>query len=164
MVLDLRRVFLGESEQLQQSLVFEMTDLPGELVSVSPVDADITVSNHAGLVVFSACVRFEGKVLCDRCCKSFDKSFAYSFSHILVSAPSDDDEGDDYIEAPDYMLDTDALLRDDILLELPSKFLCDESCKGLCPKCGKDLNEGECTCKRHEPDPRLAALSALLED
>ena len=72
--------------------------------------------------------------------------------------------GDDYIEAPDYMLDTDALLRDDILLELPSKFLCKDSCKGLCPKCGKNLNMGRCGCPEKEPDPRLAALSKLLEE
>ena len=73
-----------------------------------------------------------------------------------------EESGDDYIEAPDYKLDTDALLRDDILLELPSKFLCKESCKGLCPKCGKNLNEGPCNCNTNETDPRLAVLKQLL--
>lgn len=162
MVLDLKRVFLG-NEKLGHSFSFDMTDAPAELELSTPVSGSLTVTNHAGMVVLEAEVSFEGHLFCDRCCEPFDRSFAYRFSHILVAAPTEG-EDDDYIEAPDYMLDTDALLRDDILLELPSKFLCKDSCKGLCPKCGKNLNEGECSCKKQEPDPRLAALSALLEE
>lgn len=162
MVLDLKKVFLG-NEQLVQDISFDMTDVPAEMKLSSPVSGKVTVTNHAGMVVCEAEVSFEGRIFCDRCCEPFDRSFAYRFSHILVVTPSEG-EDDDYIEAPDYMLDTDALLRDDILLELPSKFLCKDSCKGLCPKCGKNLNEGECSCNRKEPDPRLAALSALLEE
>ena len=45
------------------------------------------------------------------------------------------------------------LLRDDILLDLPTKFLCTDDCKGLCPTCGKDLNDGPCQCVKHSLDP-----------
>ena len=44
------------------------------------------------------------------------------------------------------------------------KILCDESCPGLCPKCGKNLNEGACGCPEKEIDPRLSALAELLDD
>ena len=44
------------------------------------------------------------------------------------------------------------------------RVLCSEDCKGLCPKCGRDLNEGECGCDLKEPDPRLAVLAQLLHD
>ena len=46
---------------------------------------------------------------------------------------------------------------------LPSKFLCDDDCKGLCPKCGANLNEGPCECKK-DIDPRFEALLSLLDE
>ena len=165
MGLDLKKVFLNENECLtaQTSL-----DLRGEVFNGSAripevADVKMKIENHAGMVVFTAEVDFRCCFVCDRCCADFSRELAGRFRHILVAGKSDD-EGDDYIEAPDYMLDTDTLLRDDILLELPSKFLCKETCKGLCPKCGKNLNEGDCGCPAREPDPRLAALSRLLEE
>ena len=164
MVLELKKIFLNENESLS---VQAEPDLSGVTVGMNtfsgPVKADITVSNHAGMVVYEADVRFRYHYYCDRCFEPFDKDLAYRFTHILVTKLPDEG-GDDYIEAPDYMLETDALLRDDILLELPSKFLCKDSCKGLCPKCGKNLNMGRCGCPEKEPDPRLAALSKLLEE
>jgi uncharacterized protein len=48
-------------------------------------------------------------------------------------------------------------------MEFPLRFLCKEDCKGLCQRCGKNLNEGECGCETKEFDPRLAPLKALLE-
>jgi uncharacterized protein len=50
-----------------------------------------------------------------------------------------------------------------VLLELPYKSLCREDCRGLCPLCGKNLNEGLCGCNRKSVDPRLAILGQLLE-
>ena len=68
---------------------------------------------------------------------------------------------DDYIVLPDLVLDLDALAEEDVVLNLPSKVLCKDDCKGLCPQCGKNLNDGPCDCK--EPvDPRLAGLLELL--
>ena len=164
MVLDLKKIFLVENESLSLQTEVDMSEQDEDRVSfVSPAAAEITVCNRAGLVEFSADVRFICKFRCDRCAEIQNRDFACKFRHILVASLSDD-SGDDYIEAPDYKLDTDALLRDDILLELPSKFLCKDSCKGLCPKCGKNLNEGDCGCSLQEADPRLAILRQLLTD
>jgi uncharacterized protein len=55
------------------------------------------------------------------------------------------------------------LVCEDIVFSLPLRFLCDEECKGLCSRCGKNLNDGPCDCKK-EIDPRMAALLQLLED
>ena len=73
-------------------------------------------------------------------------------------------EDEDLIVAPEERLDLDGLLTEDILLDMPSKFLCKPDCKGLCPVCGKNRNREECSCQRQEGDPRLAALRQLLED
>lgn len=63
----------------------------------------------------------------------------------------------------DGVLDLDELMGDVFLLNLDTKNLCSEDCKGLCPGCGANLNEESCRCRK-EVDPRLAKLAQLLED
>jgi uncharacterized protein len=58
-------------------------------------------------------------------------------------------------------LDLRPAVREQILLSLPSAPVCSDDCKGLCPSCGKDLNEGECGCDRTVMDPRWAALKGI---
>jgi uncharacterized protein len=52
-------------------------------------------------------------------------------------------------------------LREQVLLSVPLKTLCREDCKGLCPHCGRDLNQGECSCTEQMEDPRWAALKEI---
>ena len=68
-------------------------------------------------------------------------------------------------EEPLIMLDTidlEPVVHEAVVLAEPMRVLCSPDCRGLCPKCGKDLNEGPCECADDEPDPRLAALAKLL--
>ena len=62
-----------------------------------------------------------------------------------------------------YSIDTELLLHDEITVNWPVKILCREDCKGLCPVCGHDLNEGDCGCDTFVPDPRMAAIFDKLE-
>ena len=59
------------------------------------------------------------------------------------------------------VLDLDAMVREQILLALPAYPVCRESCKGLCPVCGANLNDRDCGCDRRVPDPRWDALRKL---
>jgi uncharacterized protein len=59
------------------------------------------------------------------------------------------------------VIDLSGPLREQILLAIPPAPLCDEACKGLCPQCGKDLNQGDCGCERKAIDPRWAALKTM---
>jgi uncharacterized protein len=59
------------------------------------------------------------------------------------------------------VIDLSGPLREQILLAIPPSPLCDEGCKGLCPQCGKDLNQGDCGCERTTIDPRWAALKSV---
>jgi uncharacterized protein len=56
------------------------------------------------------------------------------------------------------VIDLDPIVREQLLLALPQYPVCDDACKGLCPVCGANLNERECGCDRHVPDPRWAGL------
>ena len=80
---------------------------------------------------------------CDRCLSEFEREYSYEFSHICVRGHSDND---DYIIVEDNSLDLDETAISDSLLQLPTKILCREDCRGLCYVCGQNLNEGECDC------------------
>jgi len=62
-----------------------------------------------------------------------------------------------------YTLDLTEPIISSILLSLPMKTICDEDCKGICPNCGRDLNEGQCNCEDKNIDPRLAKLKELMD-
>ena len=76
---------------------------------------------------------------------------------------NENDDYDNYIVFENNSLDLDELVGEEIQLFLPAKMLCKEDCRGLCQKCGKNLNYEKCECAK-EIDPRLAALSDLLID
>ena len=74
-----------------------------------------------------------------------------------------DEKNDELLLVNELRFDLDPLITEDIFLDLPAKFLCKEDCKGMCYKCGKDLNTDSCSCKK-DVDPRLAALQQLLDN
>ena len=81
----------------------------------------------------------------------------------LLSDELENGESDDIVlYGRDGLLDADELMREVWLLNMDTKNLCSEDCKGLCPGCGADLNAGPCKCRR-QVDPRLAKLAQLLE-
>ncbi|HHV31722.1 YceD family protein [Caproiciproducens sp. LBM24188] len=164
MLLDLKKVFSGEQESLSfdYELDLSSTDINRTYPFVSPVSIQGTVKSHDGFATLDADVSFVFSIPCDRCARQIEKHYQYKFSHVLVLSLEKDDE-EHYVEVQDYKLDLDELIRADILLELPTKFLCSEDCKGLCPVCGKDLNEGPCNCNTHQVDPRLEVLKTLID-
>ena len=164
MLLDLKKVFSGESEgsSFDYALDLSSTDLNGFYPFVSPVAVKGAVKGMDGSAELKVKTVFDFSIPCDRCAAQVDRHFSYSFSHVLV--PSLENEDDDrYVEIRDERLDLDGLVREDILLELPTKFLCREDCRGLCPICGKNLNDGPCGCKADSVDPRLEALKNLIQ-
>ena len=59
------------------------------------------------------------------------------------------------------VIDVDEIVKEQILLAVPTRMLCQPDCKGICPVCGIDKNTGECECETNEVDPRWAALKNL---
>ncbi len=82
---------------------------------------------------------------------------------ILTGKPIEPDEEDRalWIDAH-HILDLTEVLRQDVLVAVPMQVLCKQDCRGLCPMCGSNLNEGPCECQP-EIDPRWAALADLLK-
>lgn len=127
-----------------------------------PVHFKGAVKNTAGIVSLKGQAEFTANVTCSRCAEEFPKSFSVEVEHTLVSELQNEDNDEFYL-VENKQLDLDALICEDVILSLPFVFLCKEDCKGICSQCGKNLNEGECSCKK-AIDPRMAALLDLLDD
>ncbi len=102
--------------------------------------------NRADVVHMDYTAVFTLNVVCDRCLKELERDYSYSFKHVVVTSVNRDN--DDYILAENYRVDVDEIALSDLLLELPTKLLCKDDCKGLCSVCGCDLNESECDCQK----------------
>lgn len=164
MLLELKDLFLTEGKRLAFSYEMDLSDVDfsGIKPFISPVEVQGTAENKAGAVRLTVDVSFQFAYPCDRCATVEVKPYRYSFTHMLVPKRNDA-SNEDYVEAEGYRLELDGLLRDDILLELPTKYLCRPDCKGLCPVCGKNRNDGDCDCVMHQVDPRLEVLKQLID-
>lgn len=158
MNIELRRFF--ESDDIRQDFSYEFY-AEDEFIS-SPVSVKGYVKNSTGIVSVSAEAEFSVSTQCAKCAKDIRKKLKVTVDHFLIDKLHDEDN-DDYIVVDDMNFNLDELVLEDIYLSLPTRFLCKKDCKGLCPYCGKDLNEGNCDCKK-PVDPRMAALQALLTD
>lgn len=164
MLFDLKEVFVtdGASASLNYELDLSSVELDGIYPFTSPVVVSAAAQNTAGIVTLTLHVEFDYSRPCDRCFDELTRRLTYTFSHKLIESIEGEDN-DDYIETPDFNLELDELITSDILLELPSKFLCKQDCQGLCQKCGHNLNLGDCDCDKRQIDPRLEALKQLLD-
>ena len=164
MLLQCRSLFMGEVNHLpiDTELDFSQVEYQGVCPITQPVHVVGAITVRAGVVQLTARATFVFNGRCDRCLGAFERAYDVPLEHILV-ATLEDEENDEYILLDQYQLDLADLVLADILLELPYKSLCREDCRGLCPMCGKNLNEGLCGCTHKSVDPRLAVLGQLLE-
>ncbi len=164
MILDLEPVFNNEGlvREFDYELDLSCQELSGTKPFTSPVKVSGSAGNYTGIVELRANASFVLDMDCDRCAKPISIPLDIKIFHTLVTHLNDE-KNDELLLVNELRFDLDPLITEDIFLELPAKFLCKEDCKGMCPKCGKDLNEGSCSCEK-EIDPRLAALQQLLDN
>jgi len=99
---------------------------------------------------------------CDRCTADFSMTIDESFD-VYEQLPEDDYDGEPRVrlDSGQLQLNIGAILWEEFAVTLPVKPLCTEECKGMCAKCGKDLNTGACDCEQAEGDERLAVFRNL---
>ncbi len=129
-----------------------------------PVTAVGEVRNTADVYVLSGTVRTTLHGVCDRCACDVVRPVEYPLHAILAeSLENDDGEEDPWLFLTEEgCADLDDIVTTTFVLSMDSKFLCREDCKGLCCRCGKNLNDGPCDCQP-DADPRLAVLKQLLK-
>ena len=144
MILRLRKVFEVTGERVEINCTVDPNEaaFDAQWDFLAPIKISGCVENRAGVVVLKLECEFSIKHECDRCLTEFERDYHPEFEHTLVTRTYSDD--DELVVCENFELDLDELVIGDILLSIPTKILCREDCKGLCPVCGKDLNEGEC--------------------
>jgi len=165
MRLDLTDIIHRPGASLSFSENVDLSDLQfGTCYPVTePVRAVGTVRNTADVLMMKGTIATCLHGVCDRCASDFDREVEMTLDVVLVEELSNEDSEDEWV----FPLEADAADLEDIVrtvfvLNMDSKLLCDPDCKGLCCRCGKNLNEGKCNCEK-ELDPRFAALRQLLD-
>lgn len=140
---------------------------------LSPIRGNLRFTNTGDLLLVRGILHTTVELECSRCLRLFEMPLlceveeqvelraiaARPFEHPQVTIVPE--EGDTLF-LDGNILDLTELIRQMLLVSLPIKPLHDAECKGLCPTCGADLNEGECSCERPAGHPAFAALAKLL--
>lgn len=165
---------IGSHKRADLSVALEPVEFGGSEVKFDrPFTGTAEIWNLGDRLLVRAELQGEARLICGRCLGEYTEPLSVAFDEEFVEREPDGDEPED--EDNDESgrtvsfysgdeVDVKDVARDHILLALPLKPLCSEDCKGLCPRCGKDLNEGPCNCEGGEEsvDPRLAVLKDLL--
>ncbi len=136
----------------------------------SPVKAQLAVNKTANEVMVTGSYSVELELECSRCLQGVKQAQEFPISVVYHPADEIGSEKhglhDDEMDMGFYSgeeLELQELITEQILLNVQMKPLCKEECKGICPKCGIDLNHGTCACVQKEIDPRLEVLKKLLD-
>lgn len=129
-----------------------------------PLKMQGKVKNIGGVIVLEgkAECRFEG--ICDRCGKSTDKAIFFSVVQEFVKSSRIESEEADAVILQDEKIDLCDLALKNVFVNIPSKILCKDDCRGICLKCGADLNQEPCTCGEEDGwNPQFEVLKGLFD-
>ena len=163
MIIDLKNTFLfGKSMEFKdyQALPKEI-DLKKSNLFISKIKSQISIYSKDENVFIKHSVNLLFSGVCDRCAEKIVKDLNFCLLR-PIKISKETDFLDDEINLSDHKLDLDALIKSDILSKFPDIILCKENCRGICPKCYKNLNEHNCKCSKKIIDPRLKILENLL--
>jgi len=147
-------------------------DRPGTLraedILISDLKGILHLSRTPQGILVQGALHATTEAECVRCLESFALPFSVDLSELFipvwqVSAGSPEGASPYLIDEKGF-IDLTPILREEGILAVPIQALCSPHCKGLCPQCGQNLNEGPCDCEKEHIDPRLASLRSLLEE
>lgn len=136
---------------------------------LAPVSIHLFLSRSGGVVLVRSRIQTRAEVPCARCLEPVQLDLNSEYKTSLKPKPPFPPPGEIEISREDLEtefyqgeeIDLTPLVQDQLLLALPAKTVCREECRGLCPRCGKNLNQGSCQCPPEGPDPRLEPLKNL---
>ena len=165
MRLGLKQIMDQPGQSVSFSTQMDLSDLQYGISKpvTEPVKAEGVVRNTAGVLVMTGLISTTIHGICDRCATPFDQEITIPVDVVLVTELSNEENEDETVfPLEGDSADLEDIVRTIFVLNLDSKLLCKPDCKGLCCRCGKNLNFEACICEK-ELDPRFAALKQLLE-
>lgn len=149
----------------------DIQELDEDIVALEPLTGKLRLTRTASGVLATGRFHTSVAIECRRCMREFTSPVDLDIEEEFVPTvdlrtgavvpPKDAEEA--LLIDEHHMLDLTEVVRQDIILQREQYPLCDEACAGLCPVCGKNLNEGPCGCQDASEDPRWAALRELLK-
>lgn len=164
MRLNLRDIIHTPGSSISFDFMMDFSELEwgDEHPAVHPVCVTGSVRNMGGALLLRGEVTTVLELCCDRCLKPFTQEICIPIETLLASELSDEASEEEIVLLDGNEADVGEIARTAFILAMDTKHLCSEDCKGLCAKCGANLNDGPCGCKP-EVDPRLAKLAQLLD-
>ena len=150
MKIDLMPILSGELKELPftftENVTGEVSDIYFKGLDVVPcgnINVDGKVCDISGFYELRCAVSLPYVTHCSRCGKEI-RCECKSDMQLIVSSQGEHDDDDGYIIYSDRQIELDSPVYEELSISFPSKPLCKTDCKGLCPVCGQDLNEGDC--------------------
>ncbi|HUX07965.1 MAG TPA: DUF177 domain-containing protein [Acidobacteriota bacterium] len=141
-----------------------------EVSYAGPVDVDFTLVGKDRDVKLTGTFSTRLMLTCYRCLARFEHVVEQELDLLFIPRDSMPDEidvelADEDMNIASYLevIDLAQVIDEQVVLALPMKILCDENCRGICPKCGADLNKITCSCGTEAVDDRLLVLKDIKE-
>lgn len=170
MLVDLRALSDGPRTFEFENSADELDLLSTELRFKAPIRTSCRAALAGDALLVDGFVCFLAEVECSRCLRLSALNLAVPFNRVYRRAPQDqpgapgqsEDDEADVISGDAQTVDISTAVREAIILEAPMKPLCTEGCLGLCPVCGRNLNDDRCDCSTKRTDPRWGALKEIV--
>ena len=167
---DISPILEGAVDRIEFDFEFEVPEgsAGNDVLFPNPVRVNGRVTDTGGYIELCCSADVDYVTSCARCLREVRGVLPLEWKKSVAAAGTlVNEDTDDYVLAENGRIEVLVPFSEQIILEFPTKVLCKPDCKGLCSKCGADLNDGECSCPKKEIDPRLAVLAKIrdqLED
>jgi DUF177 domain-containing protein len=151
----------------------DIADLDPAIAPLSSLDGELTMIRTVDGILVRGDLHTSVELSCSRCLDLFAMPVRFGIEEefrpsidVVTGAKiplTEEDEAETRIDTH-HILDLSEVVRQNMLVGLPMYPICRSKCKGLCPSCGQNWNEGPCSCKLEDIDPRLAVLKQLLDE
>lgn len=127
-----------------------------------PVSFNGNLTNMNGILELDGRLDTGYLVTCYRCLEEIEGQLEIKVFESITNGEKENSEPESYTYEGNF-LELDKVVEDNIILNLPMKQVCSQDCKGLCQKCGANLNEGPCNCKEDSVNPRMESLKNFFD-
>lgn len=167
MKVNLSKLIEGKVDNLKLEFEYLFKDIDElknsyDIVKASPFHFSGKIKKDSDKIIIY--LKFTGEVIfrCSRCLKEFTKTIEDDLESEITTGEIFEENYDGIILKGD-ILDLSKTIEEAITLSLPMKVICNEKCKGLCSKCGVNLNTIHCSCNKNDVDPRLEKLKNFFQ-
>ncbi len=153
---------LAPKDSIAVNIEGQRVDIPHDDASYALASVNGTLTNTGdGAYVFEGEVKAVLSLNCDLCLEPFKTDIEFTCREVFCNEINSEKEFWDF---SDKTIDLKPAVVADILLNMPMRAVCSDDCKGLCPKCGHNLNKGDCGCDRGYRNPQFEKLMTLFND